>query len=47
MVFATLPLLDQGKTELTVTEYDWPVGPLLEMSRMGLEQCLDKMAAIF
>ena len=43
----TFRALDQGNTELTVTEYDWPVGPLLEMSRMGLEQCLDKMATIF
>ena len=34
-----------GKTELTVTEYDWPVGQMMEMSRMGMEQCLDKMAA--
>lgn len=35
-----------GKTEVTVTEYDWPVGPLREMSQLGLEQCLDKMAAL-
>jgi hypothetical protein len=33
------------KTELTVTEYDWPVGHMMEMSKMGMEQCLDKMAA--
>jgi len=39
--------LDQDKTNVTVTEYDWPVGQLLEMSKMGLEQCLDKMAALF
>src|SRR5512147_2847499 len=31
-----------NKTEVTVTEYDWKVGPLMEMSRKGLEQCLDK-----
>jgi len=43
----TFRALDQGKAELTVTEYDWPVGPLREMLRMGLEQYLDKMAAIF
>jgi len=35
-----------GRTELTVTEFDWPVGPMMEMSKMGLEQTLDKMAAI-
>ena len=33
-----------GKTELIVTEYDWPVGQMMEMSKMGMEQCLDKMA---
>lgn len=35
-----------NETELTVTEYDWTVGQMMEMSRLGLEQCLDKMAAI-
>jgi uncharacterized protein YndB with AHSA1/START domain len=39
--------LGGGKTELTVTEYDWTVGQMMEMSKMGLEQCLNKMAAIF
>ena len=39
--------LGNGRTELTVTEYDWTVGQLMEMSKTGLEQCLDKMAAIF
>jgi uncharacterized protein YndB with AHSA1/START domain len=39
--------LGDGKTELTVTEYDWPVGQMIEMSKMGLEQCLDKMATSF
>ena len=37
----------KGKTEVTVTEYDWPVGHMMEMSQIGMEQCLDKMAAIF
>jgi hypothetical protein len=37
-------VLDHGKTELTITEYSWPVGQMMEMSKMGLEQCLDKMA---
>jgi hypothetical protein len=36
-----------NKTELTVTEYDWPVGQLMAMSKMGMEQYLDKMAASF
>jgi uncharacterized protein YndB with AHSA1/START domain len=35
------------KTKITVTEYDWPVGKMMEMSKMGMEQCLDKMAASF
>jgi hypothetical protein len=34
-----------GKTELTVREYGWIVGPLMELSRVGLGQCLDRMAA--
>lgn len=36
--------LGNGKTEVTVTEYEWPMGQMMEMSRMGMEQCLDKMA---
>ncbi len=39
--------LGKDKTEVTVTEYGWMVGQLMEMSKMGLEQCLDKMAALF
>lgn len=41
------PLKDHGhgKTELVVTEYGWTAGPLMQRSTMGLEQCLDKMAA--
>ena len=44
---ATFKALGDNKTEITVTEYDWTVGQMMEMSKMGLEQCLDKMAAIF
>jgi uncharacterized protein YndB with AHSA1/START domain len=36
-----------NQTELTVTEYDWTIGPMLELSEIGLKQCLEKMAAIF
>jgi len=43
----TFKELGDGKTELTVTEYDWPVGQMMEMSKMGMEQCLDKMATVF
>ena len=41
----TFKATGDNKTELTVTEYNWPVGQMMEMSRMGMEQCLDKMAA--
>ena len=43
----TFKELAKNKTEVTVTEYDWKIGPMMEMSRKGLEQCLDKMAALF
>jgi hypothetical protein len=36
-----------GQTEMTVTEHDWPVGQMMELSKLGLNQCLDKMAASF
>ncbi len=43
----TFKELANNRTEVTVTEYDWEVGPIMEMSKKGLEQCLGKMAAIF
>jgi uncharacterized protein YndB with AHSA1/START domain len=39
--------LGNSQTEMTVTEYNWTVGQMMEMSKLGLEQCLDKMAASF
>jgi uncharacterized protein YndB with AHSA1/START domain len=39
--------LGDGRTELTITEYDWTVGHMMEMSRLGMQQCLAKMNAIF
>ena len=39
--------IDPTQTRITITEYGWTVGDMMEMSRMGMEQCLDKMAAIF
>src|SRR3984893_15024594 len=39
--------LGQSKTEMTVTEHNWTVGQMMDMSKMGLEQCLDKMSASF
>ena len=37
--------LDGDRCKLTITEYDWPVGQMMEFSKMGMEQCLNKMAA--
>ena len=33
-----------GSTAMTVTEYGYASEPILELSKAGLEQCLDKMA---
>lgn len=38
--------LGNGKTELTITEYGYASEQDRDMSKAGLEQCLDKMAAI-
>ncbi len=43
----TFKALGSGRTEMTVREYDWPVRPMLKMSEMGLNQCLDKMGRSF
>jgi uncharacterized protein YndB with AHSA1/START domain len=43
----TFRALDDNRTELTVTEYGWTVGQMMELSRLGMEQCLAKMAALF
>ena len=39
--------LGNGKTEMTVTEYGHTTDEAVELSKQGLEQCLDKMAVIF
>ena len=39
--------LGELQTELTVTEYGYPSAQIVEISRAGMNQCLDKMAAIF
>ncbi|HEU5130278.1 MAG TPA: SRPBCC domain-containing protein [Glycomyces sp.] len=36
-----------GGTEVTVEEYGYAPGPMLEQSRLGQEQVMDKMAALF
>lgn len=38
--------LDDNQTGVTVTEHGWTVGQMMEMSRMGMEQCLNKIATI-
>ena len=42
----TFKSLGDSQSEITVTEHDWSVGQMMEMSRLGMEQCLDKMAGI-
>lgn len=43
----TLKDLRNGKTEMTVTQYDWAICKMREMAEMGLNQCLDKMGRSF
>ena len=43
----TFQALGANKTELTVTEHGWTPGRMMEMSKLGMEQCLNKMAASF
>jgi hypothetical protein len=31
-------------TELTITEYDWPVGQMFVYSLAGMQQSIDKLA---
>lgn len=41
----TLAAIDDAMTELTVHEHGYPDAQIAEVSRAGMEQCLDKMAA--
>jgi uncharacterized protein YndB with AHSA1/START domain/predicted enzyme related to lactoylglutathione lyase len=43
----TLRAADGGRTELTVQEFGYGTAEARDVSRAGLEQCLDKMVAIF
>ncbi len=36
-----------GRTEMTVTEHGYTSDQTHDLSKLGLEQCLDKMASIF
>ncbi|HEX3051394.1 MAG TPA: SRPBCC domain-containing protein [Aggregatilineaceae bacterium] len=42
----TFNALSDTQTEMTVTEYGWTEGQMMELSQMGMDQCLDKMAAL-
>ena len=39
--------LGNGTTEMTITEYGYTSDQAHDLSKAGLEECLDKMAAIF
>lgn len=41
----TLSAVDDATTEVTVHEFGYPNAQIVEISRAGMEQCLDKMAA--
>jgi uncharacterized protein YndB with AHSA1/START domain len=43
----TFNAVGKHHTELTVTEYGYPNEEIVELSKAGMEQCLDKMAALF
>jgi uncharacterized protein YndB with AHSA1/START domain len=43
----TFAAVDSTTTEMTVTEYGYTDDQVVEMSKLGLEQCIDKMAAMF
>jgi uncharacterized protein YndB with AHSA1/START domain len=43
----TFKSLGANQTEMTITEYGYVSAQTLEMSKAGLEQCLDKMATLF
>lgn len=43
----TFKAVGNHQTEMTITEYGWMVGQMMELSELGMNQCLDKMAAIF
>jgi uncharacterized protein YndB with AHSA1/START domain len=43
----TLRPLEGGRTELAVQEFGYATAEARDISRAGLEQCLDKMAALY
>ena len=43
LTFASRP---DGRTDFTVTEYGYTSPDVVELSRAGMDQCLDKLAAL-
>lgn len=43
----TFGLVGENKTRMTVTEFGYTNEQMFDLSKAGLEQCLDKMAASF
>ena len=43
----TLRPVSDGRTELTVREFGYRTAEARDVSQAGLEQCLDKMVAMF
>jgi uncharacterized protein YndB with AHSA1/START domain len=43
----TFKAVGDGRTEMTVTEHGYTTEQARYLSKAGMEQCLDKMAAIF
>lgn len=43
----TFNVLGDNKTEITITEYGYANEQVRDLSKAGMEQCLDKMAATF
>jgi uncharacterized protein YndB with AHSA1/START domain len=43
----TFKAITGNQTEMTVTQHDWTPGQMMDLARMGMEQCLNKMAATF
>ncbi|HXC63044.1 MAG TPA: SRPBCC domain-containing protein, partial [bacterium] len=45
-VLLTFQDLGQGRSRLTVTECKWTPGQMMKMAKMGMEQSLEKLAAL-
>ena len=43
----TFKSVGDARTEMTVTEHGYTTEQARDLPRAGMEQCLDKMAAIF